>query len=94
MGGGSFLQKNCYSKIFCRFQNFGENTGEKRVSFFKILGQTRAKNVYLLLVVGWLVGWLDVFFFFAHSDLRVECIPELREDKPSLRSEKNVEFEK
>ena len=66
MGGGSFLQKNCYSEIFCRFQNFGENTGEKRVSFFKILVQTRAKNVYLLLV-GWLDGWMVGCLFFLHT---------------------------
>ena len=78
-------------KIFWLVQKFGGNTPEKRVYFVGWLD-------------GWMVGWLDGWMVQKFSStLRIEMDPrpELREVKPSLRSElkflcffekKNVNF--
>ena len=57
-------------KNFGWIQNFGGNTNVNRVSFVGWLDGG-------WLVVGWWLvgGWMC--FFFAHSDFRVDCIPEL-----------------
>ena len=65
---GKKTNKNTKIKNFKQGQNFGGNTKVNRVSFvgWLVVG-------WWLVVGGW---WLDVFFF-AHSDFRVDHIPEL-----------------
>ena len=64
-----YFTKEIPLKNFGWIQNFGGNTNVNRVSF-----------VGWLVVGGWWLvsGWLVVgCVFFAHSDFRVDCIPEL-----------------
>ena len=58
------------------------------------MGETRAKIVYLL-SDGWMVGWLDGWMVQKFSSTlrnQVDPRPELREEKPSLRSEIETVF--